>query len=121
MKLRIKGNSIRLRLLQSEVARLVGHGEIIEETALGANTLRYSIRMTRKTDEIGTRFENGEIEIAIPEMMARGWADGDSVSLEAEQGGLSILVEKDFVCLDRPHDPDREDAYPNPSAACTTN
>jgi hypothetical protein len=31
---------------------------------------------------------------------------------------LTIIVEKDFVCIDRPEDPDRDDAYPNPNVIC---
>ena len=38
MKLRIKGNSIRLRLLRSEVERFTANGKISEEVRFGPGT-----------------------------------------------------------------------------------
>jgi hypothetical protein len=122
MKLRIKGNSIRLRLLRSEVERFAAEGSISEAVHFGAQSLRYTLIASPSTETIRSRFDNGEIVIEIPADEASSWAESDHVSIAAEQpiGGenLSILVEKDFACLDRPNDPDREDAFPNPTEAC---
>lgn len=123
MKLRIKGNSIRLRLLRSEIERLSAQGEISDEVHFGDTALRYSLRMSREAESVNANFDRGEITVVIPEDMGRTWAEGDGVGLDAEQpigegGPLAILVEKDFACLDRPDDPDRDDAYPNPHLAC---
>ena len=63
-------------------------------------------------------FHNNEIVVTIAADLAREWATGDDVTLESDANDLSILVEKDFACLDRPDDPDRDDAFPNPHAAC---
>jgi hypothetical protein len=46
MKLRIKGNTLRLRLLRSEVERLAAAGVVTEEIRFGPATydaLRYSV------------------------------------------------------------------------------
>jgi hypothetical protein len=123
MKLRIKGNSIRLRLLRSEVVRFTAEGRISEETVFGENSIRYSLIMSKDAESISARFENDEIAIVIPERAARDWTSTETVGLETEQFGsdvqsLRIVVEKDFECLDRPDDPDRADAYPNPNAVC---
>lgn len=120
MKLRIKGNSIRLRLLRSEVERFAEEGAVSETTELGSATFRYSLRASGESQEIRAVFNDGEIAVIIPESEALAWARGDGVGLEKDHGGLSIIVEKDFVCLDRPDDPDREDAYPNPSSECAS-
>ena len=119
MKLRIKGNTIRLRLLKSEVERFALDGRISEETNFGSGTLRYSIAAAADVASIVSTFENNEILVKIPEATALEWSTGDGVSLENQQGDtLTILIEKDFACLDRPDDPDRDDAFPNPNAAC---
>ena len=117
MKLRIKGNSIRLRLLRSEVERFGSEGIVSEETRFGGTRFRYSLRRT-DVSAIAASFDNGEITVHIPERVAHDWVSSNEVGLEKDQDGLSILIEKDFVCLDRPGDPDRHDAYPNPQLAC---
>ena len=126
MKLRIKGNSIRLRLLRSEVERFVTTGRISEETHFGPNgspALRYTLLTDPSAIEISTAFENNEISVAVPENLVHEWAAGDMVSLERVQqangnDGLSVLIEKDFVCLDCPDDPDRDDAFANANSVC---
>ena len=122
MKLRIKGNSIRLRLLRSEVDRLAVEGRIEEMTSFGANAFRYSVAASQATDKVYAVFENDEIRVFIPEAAALAWVANGQVGFEAEQSVgddvLTILIEKDFVCLDRPDDPDRHDAFPNPNTTC---
>ena len=123
MKFRIKGNSIRLRLLRSEVDRFAAEGRISDEVRLGTNALRYSLLMSDEAESIYSRFENNEITVFIPARAARNWTTGEMVGFETVQAidggeGLTILVEKDFVCVDRPEDPDRADAFPNPNVVC---
>ena len=123
MKLRIKGNSIRLRLLRSEVERFAAEGEISDELGFGGAALRYSLRMSEKAESINAEFANNEIVVLVPDAFARDWASNDEVGFETEQAigkdeTLTILIEKDFVCIDRPQDPDRDDAFPNPNVVC---
>lgn len=123
MKLRIKGNSIRLRLLRSEVERFATDGSISDEVRFGPNALRYTVVMSPEAKSILAQFDNGEITISVPESAARGWASGEEVGFETEQPigpdqSLVIIIEKDFVCVDRPDDPDRDDAFPNPASEC---
>jgi hypothetical protein len=122
MKLRIKGNSIRLRLLKSEVEKFGADGRISEQTLFGPTTLSYTLAMSPESEKINAEFGDGEIRIFVPEGAARAWVTNGQVGFEAEQPAgdevLAILIEKDFVCLDRPDDPDRHDAFPNPNATC---
>jgi len=123
MKLRIKGNSIRLRLLRSEVENFAETGRIFDEVRFGANALRYSIVMSSEAESIVAKLVDNEITVFIPEKAARDWTASEQVGFEVEQSigdddTLSIVIEKDFVCLDRPDDPDRKDAYPNPNVIC---
>ena len=126
MKLRIRGNSIRLRLTQSEVRRLADEGTVEESTDFGGGRrFGYGVR----ADDVhapAASFEGGTVLVRLPRDAVRRWADGDEVGIEASQpvgegAALKILVEKDFVCIDGPADENQDDAFPNPrGAACDT-
>ena len=123
MKLRIKGNSIRLRLLRSEVERFAADGTISEEVNFGANSLKYTVSKSPDVRSIVSLFDYNEIKVLIPSTDAQRWTGSNEVGFEIEQAiegkePLSIVIEKDFVCIDRPDDPDREDAFPNPNQTC---
>ena len=123
MKLRIRGNSIRLRLLRGEIAEFAAKGTLRETVSFGASNLTYILQTANGGNELSASFVNDEITVHIPSATAREWTETEAVSLSGEQtvaGGetLKILVEKDFVCLDRIDDPDNEDAYPNTSHKC---
>jgi len=123
MKLRIKGNSIRFRLLQSEVKRLEAAATITEATRFGIRTdqtLKYSIAVSDGVDELSVEFSDNQILILLPETEALEWCRGDRVGIEnnIEVDGettLHVLIEKDYACMTRPDDPDRADAFPNPA------
>ena len=120
MKLRIRGNSIRLRLLRGEVAKLSQYGEVSEKVGFGnSSEFIYTLAASDEAKEISARFEENEIKILLPKAMAMSWAESDEVSLAAGQkidgeGTLKILIEKDFVCLERKDDPDNADAFSHP-------
>lgn len=124
MKLRVKGNSIRLRLLRSELERFSTAGQVSETLEFGPSSfLRYTLRTSPQAEKPFARMNGSEISIEVPETLAKEWASTEMVGFDAEQSigegeMLSILVEKDFECLDRPDDPDRADAFPNPSSEC---
>lgn len=120
MKLRLRGSSLRLRLTRGEVAR-IGAGERVEETvAFGGSSLVYAVTTASDASRIAASFSGAEIRVVIPSEIARRWASGDEVGIEAEQandGGpsLRILVEKDFECLAPRAGEDDSDAFPHPS------
>ncbi len=126
MKLRLRENSIRLRLLQSEVAHLRETGNVSEQIVFGTNpaeNLVYSLRVSADANEISAQMMKNQIEIFLPLDMAENWADTNEVGLYAEQQigdlmTLKIIVEKDFVCVDRPADEDNKDAFPHPKMKC---
>lgn len=122
MKLRIKGNSIRFRLLQSEVRRLEASGSISEETRFGTRNdqvLKYSIAVSDGVDDLSAEYSDSQILVLIPETMALDWCSNDQVGIEKSveidgETTLHVLIEKDFECVGRPDDPDRADAFPHP-------
>lgn len=118
MKLRIKGDSIRIRLTQSETAAL-GQGELISDRThfpLG-NSLCYQLTTG---DSHKVVFEEETILIMLPHAEVVEWVASSSLSYEhnfplAEESSLFVLVEKDLDCKsDRPRKEDT-DTFPNPS------
>ena len=123
MKLRIRDDTIRLRLKRSEVDRIVAGASIVEETHFPGSVLTYRLDVTENND-ISASFDNGSVVINLPKSKLADWAGTDKVSLSAEQklsdtGPLSLLIEKDFNCLEPGHHrdcEDDEDTFPHPSA-----
>ena len=85
MKLRIRGNSIRLRLKRSEVDRLAAGDKLVEETQFPASVLSYSLELS-DADDMLARFENGSIEITMPRKIIPEWAD---TSPSVQEGGAA--------------------------------
>lgn len=126
MKLRIKGDSLRLRVSKSEVARLLEAGRVEEKAHLGpdeSSVLTYVLEQAKHSESIAVQYRAGAIAVSIPDRQVRAWAQGDAVGIYAQiafgDHSLELAVEKDFACLDR-RDVDNQDAFPNPKqpAAC---
>jgi len=123
MKLRIKGNSIRLRLGRSEVSRL-NDGERIEESIrlapeAGAK-LTYGLEQAPDLERMTLRYRPTEFTILVPQKLVAVWAAGEQVGLydSVDLGSgetLDLMVEKDFACLDV-SDEENVDTFPNPIA-----
>ena len=126
MKLRLRENSIRLRLLQTEVRQLRETGIVSETIVFGTNpaeSFTYSLRASEDAAEISARITGNQIEILLPSKVASNWVETNEVGLYAEQKAgdqtaLKIVVEKDFVCVERPLDADNKDAFPHPKVNC---
>lgn len=128
MKLRIKGNSIRLRLGQSEVRRLAIEGTIEETTVFGPSKeerFGYALVASAELADVSASYAGRCIVIHVPTGVILRWAETDEVSIHAVQGAadesdLLILIEKDFECIDAPSDESQDDAFPHPQlgAAC---
>ncbi len=115
MKLRLQGNSVRLRLTRPEVERLCQTG-LVEESANfgGSGTLTYRLRTVSHSDAVHAVLQDGAIAISIGKNAAGAWAGSDEVGIYAQAGDLLISIEKDFRCLTRPLDDQERDAYPHP-------
>lgn len=114
MKLRVHGNSLRLRLTRSEVARLDELGKVEEAACFSSGgSLIYRIQTHAGTQPVHADFSGGAITVLIPTETVRAWVAGDEVGLYAQDGALRIAIEKDFRCLTRAEE--EPDAYPHPS------
>jgi Family of unknown function (DUF7009) len=124
MKLRIKGDSLRLRLTQGEVSQLAEAGSVEDRVRFGAGaTLVYRLRRDAAVSDVIAAFANGTVEVRLPEKAALAWCRSDEVALSGTQtvtvdSELRIAVEKDFRCLTAREGEDESDHFDNPNATC---
>ena len=121
MKLRIRENSLRLRLSQGEVRRLRESGKVSEALRFGHGELRYELLAEPDATHPNAEYLEGLLRVTLPLAAAEEWADSDRVGIHALQTvaeGLTmdLLIEKDFQCLHSRQGEDDSDSFPNPEA-----
>lgn len=125
MKLRLKGNSIRLRLDRKDLARLVEGGRVEDALRFGPDSaFVYAVEAGDAPRGGPTAsYRDGRLTVRLDRRDIQEWAAGDRVGFEntheVDGGTVRILIEKDFACLDRRtgHEDDAH-AFPNPSESC---
>ncbi|RPD41382.1 DUF7009 family protein [Chitinophaga barathri] len=123
MKIRIRGNSIRYRLDQADVARIRETGKVEEHTWIGAHALHFCIRSRENLFAPAVKLEGWGVHLGIPAPYFSQMLDTDETSLDfslknPDGSELKILVEKDFKCL-TVRDEDDSQAFENPNAGKT--
>ncbi|MFZ4928136.1 DUF7009 family protein [Chryseobacterium sp. Mn2064] len=116
MKIRIKDNSIRFRLTQSEVSELGTNGMVYSVTQFVEKAFIYAIERTND-DVLSASFIENKIVLKMPVNMIEELVSTDTVGFDGEVGMVKLLVEKDFVCIDNTVE-DQSDNYPNPNLTC---
>src|SRR5260370_18716811 len=120
MKLRIKANSLRLRLTRSELMRLIDTGHIEETIYFSSNEqsrLTYALQHEPDLISATLRYQTPEVGVVLPTEDATAWAESNHVGIYARfdlgsVGALAIIVDKDFACLS-PSDADYLVTFPN--------
>ncbi|MCC7309095.1 MAG: hypothetical protein IT173_16145 [Acidobacteria bacterium] len=119
MKLRIKGNSVRLRLTRPEVER-VGRGEMVEERVefgAGMRTFTYAVEPSSAAESVAATYDGDRLAVILPNRLGADWAATDLVGIENGDGSPAVLVEKDFACTTSRPEEDEREMFPNPAAA----
>lgn len=116
MKLRLRHNSIRMRLSRSELESFKESGLAEDSVEFPSTPLVYILNSSDECKEIQASFNNGWITVNVPAAMGRKWAESDQVGIENKYRGISILIEKDWACLERrPGDEEENtDTFPRP-------
>lgn len=122
MKLRIKGNSLRIRLTKTEVSTLANTGYLEEQTQFGNTAFIYALQSVDKGAELSAIFEGNKITMLVPVALLKDWPANSVVGFDAliplpGNKSLYLLLEKDFVCLDETNE-DQGDNYENPNKTC---
>jgi hypothetical protein len=124
MKLRVKGDSLRLRITPSEMRSFLDQGRIADTIHFAAGSdARFTYALEHgPAPEIVLRYQHPEAVVVIPTAQAQAWADGGEVGIYAEvpngNGTLEISVEKDWACLDG-SETENADTFPNPQQGAT--
>jgi len=118
MKIRIKGDSVRFRLTQTEVRELSENGKIYDHTNFGNAKFQYGVILDDNIDDLQVSFVHNSILLQMPITIGKDWYSNDIITyenrIETYQGTkLYLLLEKDFTCLDNTTE-DQSDNYPNP-------
>jgi hypothetical protein len=123
MKLRIRGNSVRLRLTQSEVAQFRETGQVEEIVEFGLEAQQQFIYSLSSGDNESPTavYKNNRLTVFVPKDEARQWTQTNQVGICAaqstgEEKRLEILIEKDYACLEERAGEDDSDAFPHPLA-----
>jgi hypothetical protein len=124
MKMRIKGDSVRLRLTRGEVRELDERGEVSDRLRLAPGAeLTYRVKRDAAASTLAATFADNVIELQVPEDTAREWCNTDLVTLEYSRatpsGELRLVVEKDFTCLVPRSGEDESDHFPHPKSAAS--
>ncbi len=122
MKIRIKNNSVRIRLSKSETELFAAKGYLEERTDFRNKTFIYSVASS-EDENMSADFVNGNISLYIPQHLLHQWAGSNLVSLDynmplGNEKYLYILLEKDFKCIDAAVTEDQSDYFENPAKSC---
>ena len=122
MKLRIKANSIRIRLTKTEVNTLANTGYLEEQTLFVNNKFAYALQTVDDANELSAALDANKMTMFVPAAFIKDWPENNIVGFNAdmpvaENGSLYLLLEKDFICIDETTE-DQSDNYENPNKAC---
>ena len=122
MKVRISNNSLRFRLKQPEVEVLSRQrylAEIVEFGTQQNEQLHFILRVS-DDNNFSVDYEANKITISLAIQPAEQWFTTGLVGIDeridtSKGKSISILVEKDFACLDG-REEENEGTYPNPKS-----
>jgi hypothetical protein len=116
MKLRLRGNSVRLRVNQREVAALAAGRALSEGVRFPAgNSFIYTLEPFPASAPEAS-FRDGIICVKVPDSTLRDWATDDTIGLYFDLPGrgsiLKITIEKDLECVNESVEERDPYAYP---------
>lgn len=121
MKIRIKGNSIRIRLSRPEIDDFGRNGYLEERTEFGDSAFVYALKNEANANELSASFASGKIIVTVPGPITKEWTTTEKVGYDnnmdiGSSKKLFLLIEKDFKCLDSAED--QSDNYDHPVKVC---
>jgi hypothetical protein len=105
MKIRIRGNPLRVRLTPFEVAELIDAGGVENRTQFGEDpslTLLIRLQLSSLHAAAGVEFVGRRITVSLPQAQAKRWAEANDLDIYSiEPWGFKLLIEKDLRCMHR--------------------
>ena len=104
MTLRIKGNSVRIRLSSEEVDQFRQTGVVTATTTFpDGRTLSYSLEQAEDVDALAVSFDGEKLLVSVPVEWAQEWTSTDKIGIRTDhtigERSLEVLVEKDLRYL----------------------
>lgn len=123
MKLRIRDNSFRLRISQTELQQFESDKKVESTIHFPGGVLMHYALVWSDDEDFGARFDGLSMVAWVSHSDGQKWLDPTEVtidnSINLENGDtLRILIEKDFQCLSERKDEDESDMFPNPNPHC---
>ena len=123
MKIRIKDNTIRFRLSNTDLKILKKKGKVVSKCIFGhSQEFKYSVvsKKDGNSEYMCVDLKKNHIKVELAESDVKEWIKSDLEGFDAEMDngtdeGLYVLIEKDWQCL-KPRDEDESDLFPNPNA-----
>ena len=117
MKIRIRENTLRIRITQSELKELEVGGTLSSTVHFpGGGALRYGI-VPSQDETTQIEMIDHKIKIHLGILDYQSMMDISSVGVQSmhqtSERPLELLIEKDFSCL-HPRDVEDADTFPNP-------
>jgi hypothetical protein len=121
LKLRVKGNTLRLRVARSELAKLLAGNRVEEAIHFAPEPnaeLRYALTVDPASDGTHVSYRPGDIMVTVSADQMRTWGEESQVGIYTtldigHTEPLEVAIEKDFACLDG-NDADNYDTFANP-------
>jgi hypothetical protein len=122
MKIRINGNSVRMRISKTELDKFTKTGLLEESTEFGNTVFNYALKSQPGLENLHSTYSDNTISIFVPEEFRFKWPETDTIGFDHNMDigngkTLFLLIEKDFACIDNALE-DQSDNFVNPNAVC---
>ena len=123
MKLRIRDNSLRLRITKTELRTFAAEKRVVCTINFPDNE-RMEYELTWSEDEtFDAGFVGRNIFATVAHSAGLKWLNEDEVSIDhklklPDGSPFRLLVEKDFQCLSERKEEDESDMFINPNTHC---
>ncbi|MEE9438697.1 MAG: hypothetical protein V3V14_06825 [Saprospiraceae bacterium] len=104
MKITIENNSIKFRLTDKDISKLVKKGKVTQECNFGpSSSFKYTVKANKKANSKNLYIDlsPNHIKIEINPKDVKSWKKGDLIGYDAEmdngtKSSLYVLLEKDL-------------------------
>lgn len=123
MKLRIRDNSLRLRITQTELRTFAAEREVVSTINFpDGEQMQYTLAWS-DDESYDVCFVDSDIFATVANSAGRKWLDDSEVSIDhnlalVDGSTFRLLVEKDFQCLSERPEEDESDMFVNPNTHC---
>lgn len=123
MKIRIKGNSVRLSLSRPEIDLFEKEGYVEEKTEFVNSNFCYAIQKLFDGTSLDASFTGEKLTVYVPQSVMQEWVHTDVAGFShylplSDDKNLFLLIQKDYKSNDGKETEDQSDYFDNPVKAC---